>query len=179
MDVVPNFNKGKSEFPVAVMMEGKFTSAFENRLPENFLKLSEIETKLKSVPTKMLVVSDGDIIRNEVDSKVVDGQTMYKAIPMEVDIFGARNPNNTPKYVYGNKDFVLNAIDYMVDDFSLIDVRAKTITLRVLDRQAVNDEKEFWKFINIGIPLLFISILAMIQFFIRKRKYTRSFPTEN
>ncbi len=173
VEVDPNFNKGESEFPVAMMLEGKFTSAFENRLSDNFLSSDDFVTKFKSDSTKMLVVADGDIIRNEVDSKVVDGKTQYKAIPLEVDVFGVRNPNNTPKYAYGNKDFVLNSIDYMLDDFSLIDVRAKTITLRVLDNQKINDEKQVWKLINIGLPLLFIFLLALVQIFLRKKNYAR------
>lgn len=173
VDVDPKFNDDKNggEYPVAIMMEGRFTSAFENRISDAFAKSEEFETKYKSDSTKMLVVADGDIIRNEVDAKVVDGQTMYKPIPLKVDVFGVTNPNNSPKYVYGNKDFVLNSIDYMLDDFSLIDVRAKTITLRVLDTQRVNDEKDFWKVMNIGFPLLFIFLLALIQFLLRRGKY--------
>lgn len=127
----------------------------------------------KGDSTKMLVVSDGDIIRNEVDSKVQDGQTLYKAIPMEVDVFGVPNANGSPKYVYGNKDFVLNCIDYMLDDFSLIDVRAKTITMRVLDMQKINEEKDFWKLLNILFPILFIILLNLVQHIIRIRKYAR------
>ena len=177
VDVVPQFVKeGEvAEFPVAIMMEGRFTSAFENTISEEFLRSADFQTKFKSDSTKMLVVSDGDIIRNEVDTKVGDnGETMYKAIPLEADVFGVRNPNNTPKYVYGNKDFVLNSIDYMLDDFSLIDVRAKTITMRVLDTGKINKDKQFWKFLNIGIPLLFIFVLGLVQFFIRRKKYTRT-----
>lgn len=173
VDVEPNFNRGEAEFPVALMMEGKFTSAFENLISDAFLESEDFNTRFKSDSTKMLVVADGDIIRNEVDSKVVDGQTLYKAIPLEVDVFGVQNPNNTPKYVYGNKDFVLNSIDYMLDDFSLIDVRAKTITLRVLDTNKVNDEKQFWRFLNIGVPLLFILILAVVQILMRRANYAR------
>ncbi len=172
VDVDPNFRKKSADFPVAVLMEGRFTSAFENRLTNDFLKLEEFDTRTKSDSTKMLVVADGDIIRNEVDSRVIDGKTQYRAIPLETDIFAVRNPNNTPKYVYGNRDFVLNTIDYMLDEFSLIDVRAKTITLRMLDEQKVNEEKQFWKFINIGVPLLCIIILALVQLIIRRKKYT-------
>lgn len=173
VDVLPKFNDkaGEAEFPVALMMEGKFTSAFENRVSDAFMDSPDFKTKFKSDSTKMLVVADGDIIRNEVDSKVENGKTLYKAIPLQADVFGVQNPNGTPKYVYGNKDFVLNAIDYMLDDFSLIDVRAKTITMRVLDSQKINENKDFWKFINIGVPLLFIFILAMVQLIVRRKKY--------
>lgn len=174
VDVDPQFNRGEAEFPVAVMMEGRFTSAFENRVSEGFLGQEGVEIKFKSKDTKMLVVSDGDIIRNEVDSKVVDGRTLFKAIPLAVDVFGVQNANRTPRYSYGNKDFVLNAIDYMLDDFSLIDVRAKTITMRVLDQTKINKEKDFWKFINIGLPLFLIFMLAMAQIIIRRKKYSKT-----
>ena len=174
IDVDPNFNDGEAgDFPVAVMMEGSFTSAFANRpISEAFLNSNDYTTLFKSDSTKMLVVSDGDIIRNEVvDSAFVEGEWRYKFMPLNSDIFGVKNPNGTPKYAYGNKDFVLNAIDYMLDDFSLIDIRTKTITLRMLDMNTVNEEKEFWKALNIAVPLIVLLILALVQIVWRRRKY--------
>lgn len=175
VNVEPKFNstEGEGDFPVAVMLEGQFTSAFENRVSDVIVGSPDFSMRNKGDSTKMLVVSDGDIIRNEVDSKVQDGQTLYKAIPMEVDVFGVQNANGLPKYVYGNKDFVLNCIDYMLDDFSLIDVRAKTITMRVLDMQKINEEKDFWQLLNILFPILFIILLNLVQHIIRIRKYAR------
>jgi len=175
VNVEPKFNStdGEGDFPVAVMLEGQFTSAFENRVSDVIVGSPDFSMRNKGDSTKMLVVSDGDIIRNEVDSKVQDGQTLYKAIPMEVDVFGVQNANGSPKYVYGNKDFVLNCIDYMLDDFSLIDVRAKTITMRVLDMQKINEEKDFWQLLNILFPILFIILLNLVQHIIRIRKYAR------
>lgn len=175
VDVEPNFNEnGETDLPVALMMEGRFTSAFENRLTQEFTASPDFNTKFKSDSTKMLVVSDGDIIRNEVETKVVEGETRYRAIPLNVDVFGVQNPNRTAKYIYGNRDFVLNSIDYMMDDNSLIDVRAKTITLRVLDTQKAYKEKNFWKFLNIGFPLFCIIILGLVQYFMRKRKFAKT-----
>ncbi|MEZ4921819.1 MAG: gliding motility-associated ABC transporter substrate-binding protein GldG [Crocinitomicaceae bacterium] len=177
IDVEPNFNDGESgDYPVAVMLEGKFTSAFENRgISETFLNSPDFATKFKSDSTKMLVVSDGDIIRNEVvDSAFVNGQWRYRFVPIGSDMFSVQNPNGTPKYAYGNKDFVLNAVDYMLDDFSLIDIRTKTITLRVLDTEKVNENKDYWKTLNIAFPLFVIMLLAVAQLLIRKRKYART-----
>ena len=156
------------------MLEGEFKSVFENRLDESFISSTAYETKYRSEPNKMLVVSDGDIIRNEVDSKQANGQTMYRPIPLQYDIYGVLTPNKTPKYQYGNRDFVLNCIDYMMDDFSLIDVRAKTITIRSLDKVKIAENKEWWKFLNIAFPLLFIIALAIFQIYRRKRKYARN-----
>lgn len=175
VDVEPNFNEnGETDLPIALMMEGRFTSAFENRLTQEFTASPDFKTRFKSDSTKMLVVSDGDIIRNEVETKVIDGETRYRAIPLNVDVFGVQNPNRTSKYIYGNRDFVLNSIDYMMDDNSLIDVRAKTITLRVLDTQKAYEEKSFWKILNIGFPLLCIFILGLVQFFLRKKKFAKT-----
>lgn len=175
VDVEPNFNEnGETDLPVALMMEGRFTSAFENRLTQEFTASPDFKTRFKSDSTKMLVVSDGDIIRNEVETKVIDGETRYRAIPLNVDVFGVQNPNRTSKYIYGNRDFVLNCIDYMMDDNSLIDVRAKTITLRVLDTQKAYEEKSFWKILNIGFPLLCLFILGLVQFFLRKKKFAKT-----
>lgn len=177
IDVEPKFNDGTTgDYPTAIMLEGKFTSAFENRgLSETFLNSSDFVTKFKSDSTKMLVVSDGDIIRNEIiDSAFVNNEWRYKFMPINMDVYGVRNPNGTPKYAYGNRDFILNAVDYMLDDFSLIDIRTKTITLRVLDTQKIAEEKEFWKFMNIAFPLIVILALGIVQLLLRKRKYART-----
>ncbi|MEO9532789.1 MAG: gliding motility-associated ABC transporter substrate-binding protein GldG [Crocinitomicaceae bacterium] len=177
IDVEPKFNDGTTgDYPTAIMLEGKFTSAFENRgLSETFLNSSDFTTRFKSDSTKMLVVSDGDIIRNEIiDSAYVNDQWRYRFMPINMDVYGVRNPNGTPKFSYGNRDFVLNAVDYMLDDFSLIDIRTKTIKMRVLDTEKVIEEKEFWKFVNIAVPLLSILLLGILQVFLRKRKYART-----
>lgn len=174
IEVEPKFNDGTTgDYPVAIMLEGKFTSSFENRgISETFLNSADYTTKFKSDSTKMLVVSDGDIIRNEVlDSAFIDNKWRYKFMPISNDIYGVKNPNGTPKFAYGNRDFILNAVDYMLDDFSLIDIRTKTITLRVLDTAKVIKEKDFWKFLNIAVPLILIGLLAIIQLFIRRKKY--------
>jgi hypothetical protein len=123
----------------------------------------------------MLVVSDGDIIRNEIiDSAFADNKWRYKFMPLSSDVFGVKNPNGTPKFAYGNKDFVLNSVDFMLDDFSLIDIRTKTITLRVLDTAKVIAEKEYWKFMNTAFPLILLTLLAVVQLLIRRRKYART-----
>lgn len=175
IDTKPNFrDETQGEFPIAVLMEGKFPSSFENRLPESFANSPDYKTIYKSDSTKMLVVSDGDIIRNEVDSILKDGEMKYYPVPLNYDVYQVANPNGTPKYVYGNREFILNTLDYMLDDFSLIDVRAKTITLRVLDMDRIADEKEFWRFLNIAFPLFIIGVLGITQYISRKRRFARS-----
>lgn len=174
IDVEPKFNDGtQGDFPVAVLLEGQFPSAFENRLPEALINDPDFKTVFKSDTTKMLVVSDGDIIRNEVDSVLKDGAMKYYPVPLNTDIYQVPNPNGTPKNSYGNREFVLNAIDYMMDDYSLIDVRTKTITMRILDSERIVEEKDFWSTINILVPLFLIGVLGLVQFIVRKRRFAR------
>jgi len=174
IDVEPKFNDGtQGDFPVAMLLEGKFPSAFENRLPAALINDPDFKTKFKSDSTKMLVVADGDIIRNEVDSVLKDGQMKYYPVPLNTDVYQVPTPNGTPKNIYGNREFILNAIDYMMDDYSLIDVRTKTITMRILDNEKIIEEREFWRMINILIPLMLIAILGFVQFVVRKRRFAK------
>lgn len=174
IDVKPDFNDGtQGDFPVAVLLEGVFPSAFENRLPDAFINSPDFKTKFRSDTTKMLVVADGDIIRNEVDSVMKDGKISYYPVPLHYDVYQVMNPNGTPRNIYGNRDFVLNAIDYMMDDYSLIDVRTKTITLRVLDMDRIAVDKKFWSTLNILLPLVLIGLLGLFQYILRKRRFAR------
>jgi ABC-2 type transport system permease protein len=157
--------------PVAVLLEGEFSSPFENRISDAFIEGSEFITKFKSVPNKMLVVSDGDMI-NSSFTHFSNGQKKISPIPLSVDRFNVVTPNGAPKFNYGNREFFLNAVDYLLGDNSLIGIRSKTITLRMLDSEKISKERSFWKFVNITFPLLFIVIFAVIQMLIRKRKYS-------
>jgi ABC-2 type transport system permease protein len=173
----PNFYNGtQGEFPTAILLEGQFSSAFANRgISETFLNSPDFETKFVSDSTKMLVVSDGDIIQNEIlDSMFTGEKWIYQFMPISNDIYGVKKPDGSPKYSYGNKDFVLNAVDYMVEDYSLMDIRTKTLTLRNLDESKVVADKEYWKFLNIAFPLIMVGLLALVQILLRRRKYARS-----
>ncbi|MCG8577177.1 MAG: gliding motility-associated ABC transporter substrate-binding protein GldG [Flavobacteriales bacterium] len=176
IDVDPKFNdgsEGRGDYPVAVLLEGRFSSPFENRISTAFAESSDFKTKYLSDSTKMLVVSDGDIIRNEVDSALFEDQMRYRAIPLNVDVFGVMNQNGTPKYAYGNRDFVLNSLDYLLEDHSLLDIRTKTITLRMLDPELVSENKNFWKTFNIMMPLFLLALMAFVQYFVRRERYAK------
>jgi len=157
--------------PIAILLEGQFSSPFENRLPTAFLAGNEFETKFKSVPNKMLVVSDGDLLNSTVTSYFKGKKQI--PVALDTDPLGVKTKNGTLKFNYGNRDFVLNAVDYLVGDNALIGIRSKTITLRMLDEEKVVKDKSFWKFVNIIFPLLFIGIFAFIQIQLRKRKFTK------
>ncbi|MDB5151729.1 MAG: gldG [Mucilaginibacter sp.] len=140
---------------VGVLLEGKFNSDFMNRpLPEGLTE--KIGSLPESKPTKMIVISDGDIFKNQVGK---DGSPY----PLGYDHYTQQN--------YGNKNLLLNIADYMTDDSGLIGLRTKEIQIRLLDKARIRSEKLYWQVINNVIPLAFVLIFAIFQHYIRKRKY--------
>ncbi|MBK9253884.1 MAG: gliding motility-associated ABC transporter substrate-binding protein GldG [Saprospiraceae bacterium] len=156
------FNQGN--VPLAILLEGEFESFFKNRLTGEFQTvLEQLNTpfKEKSVPTKQIVVSDSEFMTNLI--KYATGQTEdigYNAWER--------------RYYKGNKDFILNSIEYMLDEDNILESRSKEIKLRLLDAVRTKSEKSFWQFINIGIPVIFLIIFGFVFNFLRKRKYTIS-----
>jgi ABC-2 type transport system permease protein len=150
----------KKHLPVSVLLEGTFPSVFKNRLaPEtkHILDSLNIPFLEKSSYAKMIIVADGDIIRNEISSR---------GAIMPLGFYGIT------EQTFANKDFILNCIEYLSDDTQLIETRNKEIRLRLLDRQKIQKEKLFWQTLNLGLPLLLIIIAGLIYNFIRKKKYT-------
>ncbi len=145
------FNKGPQA--MAVLLEGNFESVFKNRI-------SQLSTKLPfkelSETTKMIVISDGDVAQNQVSRGV--------ALPLGYD--------NYEKRQYGNKDFILNSIDYLLEEEALIDVRTRELKMRLLDSQKINQERSFWQALNMLTPVLLIILFGMIKQYRRKKKYT-------
>ena len=141
---------------VCVLLEGQFKSNFLNRAIPNGVA-GATETILKSKYTKMIVFSDGDIFKNEVSEK--DNSTF----PLGFDRFTQQS--------FGNKTFLLNAVDYLTDDAGLIDLRSKEIKLRLLDKGKIIADKTFWQLINTLIPLLMLILFGIFQHIYRKRKY--------
>lgn len=142
--------------PVCVLLEGSFKSNFLNRpIPEgtNF----PVASINKSVNTKMLVFSDGDVFKNEVSTK--DGSVF----PLGYDKYNQQT--------YGNKTFLLNALDYLTDDSGLITLRTKEIKLRLLDKGKLVAEKTKWQLINTLLPLIMLIVFGIFQHIYRKRKY--------
>lgn len=149
--------------PVAVALEGVFKSAFKNRamygaFAEMMDAVPELAFRDSSVQTKMIVVSDGDIIVNQTAK---NGQ----AIPLGYD-------RNTGKN-YGNKSFIKNAVEYLIDENNLIETRNKNIKLRQLDAIKVDAEKNKWQFINVAVPLFILLIFGFAYTFKRKHKFAR------
>jgi gliding-associated putative ABC transporter substrate-binding component GldG len=152
----------KKELPMAVLLEGVFPSLYENRVSEEMmagLKQLNMEFKEKSTPTKMLVVADGDIAANSFDTK--------NQVPNPLGY------NAFMKYTFANKDFMMNAIEYMLDDKGVIEARSKEVKLRLLDDVRLKKEKTFWQFINVAIPLILVALFGLIFNYLRKKRYEK------
>ncbi|MCP9200786.1 gliding motility-associated ABC transporter substrate-binding protein GldG [Gramella sp. GC03-9] len=145
------YNAG--EQPLAVLLEGKFTSVYKNRVKPFELK-SHIDT---GKPSKMLVVSDGDVIKNDLQQ----GQ------PLELGF--ERYTGNT----YGNKEFLLNAVNYLLDDTGLINIRSKEINLAFLDKEKAASERQKWQITNLAGPLVLLLIFGISFYYYRRWKYVK------
>jgi ABC-2 type transport system permease protein len=144
---------------IAVLLEGEFQSDFRNRLPQAIITDKEIGFREKSVPTSMIVVSDGDIIKNQFH--IPQGYPL----PLGFDQF--------TRETFGNKEFILNAMNYLTDGSSLISLRSRETKLRMLDRTKVSESRIKWQLINLFVPLLLVLVLGILLVWLRKRKYTK------
>jgi len=147
------------KMPIAVLLEGKFESNFKNRLISD-LALSDDKIIKTSKPTKMVVVSDGDIPVNKVSAK-------GEVYPIGFDV-------NSQRQYMGNKDLMLNAINYLCDDEGLMAIRLREIKMRLLSKEKVLQEKAFWKIINTALPVVIIILFGVFASYLRKRKYSRA-----
>jgi gliding-associated putative ABC transporter substrate-binding component GldG len=144
----------KGNIPMAVLLEGTFHSMFENRI----LPFEEKSFQAKGTESKMIVISDGDIIKNQLDKT---GQ------PIELG-YDQRSGN-----LYDNKDFMMNCVNYLLDDTGLINIRSKDLDLPLLDKEKVYENYTFTQFITIGLPILILLLFGLGFTFLRKRKYSK------
>ncbi len=156
----------KANIPTAVLLEGKFKSLFANRLSQSMSdSLESIGAVFMSqciADNKMIVVADGDIVLNSV----IKGN---QAIPMGMNpfTFGSQR-----EFAFANKDFLQNCLDYLINSSNLSEAKAKDYTLRLLDKKKVEAGSDFWKLMNILVPVSIIVLFALLYQFIRRRKYT-------
>lgn len=149
----------KKYLPMAVLLEGKFESVFKGRPHPAFratLDSMGMPFKERSDFARMIVVADGDVIRNDLNQ---DGA----AYPLGYYRF--------TEETFANKDFILNCIEYLVDETRLIETRNKEISLRLLNKTKVNEEKVKWQVINVGVPLVIVVFYGLIYYWIRKRRF--------
>lgn len=137
--------------PLAVLLEGEFKSAYYGRV-KPFKTLKPIEN---SITNKMIVMSDGDVIANEIS----------KGQPLELGVDKWTNQR------YGNKDFLLNSVNYLLDDTGLLHIRSKKIKINFLDKQKAFEEAKKWQFINIAFPLIILTLFGGLFYYFRYKKY--------
>ena len=139
---------------LSVLLEGSFHSMFENRV----LPFEQKTFQSKGKSNKMIVISDGDLIRNQLDKNFQ---------PVELG-YDQRSGN-----LYDNKDFMLNCVNYLLDDTGLINIRSKDIDLPLLDKEKVFDNYNSIQFITIGLPILILILFGLLFTYLRKKKYSR------
>ncbi len=159
VSIDPNFgDANRPNQRVGVLLEGKFQSNYKNRLPPNFLEESLFDFQEESEFSRMIVVADGDIARNDVSP---DGT---KTRELGFDPVAGRK-------IYGNKEFLINAVNYLLGDASLINVRSRSIKVRKLNEQLVEQQRSVWQVANIALPVIITLIFGLLQWIWRKRKY--------
>ena len=155
-DVVPeNFTKGP--LPVAYLLSGSFTSLYKNRIiPADFDKSV---FKDQGEPSKILVVADGDFVRNEIDYQ--------NASPYKLGYDPYMN------VTFANQDLLLNAMAYLLEGEGIITARAKEVKIRPLDKLRIQEEELKWQLINLILPIIVIILYGLIRYYYRKAKYAR------
>lgn len=152
----------------AVLLNGVFTSLYENRMPESITESAEIGFKSKSEPTSMIVIADGDIIRNQLaqlDYAKKNNKRIGSPLPLGYDQY--------TNITYGNKQFIDNAITYLIEGEGLINIRSRELKIRLLDINKVNGNPMMWQIINVVLPSAVMIILGIILAILRKKKYNK------
>lgn len=150
----PKDYDGRGFLPVAVLLEGKFHSAFENRV----LPFKDATFEAQNAPGKMIVISDGDIAKNQLDKD-------YQPMELGYDKWTGN--------MYDNKGFLMNCINYLLDDNGLINIRSKDVELPMLDKQKVYDNYTIAVFITVGLPIVILAVFGILFTYLRKRKYSK------
>lgn len=146
--------------PLAVLVEGQFQSAYNGILPAEFDTIKELDFRAKSNYTRQIFVSDGDIIRNFFDKK------HNYPYPAGYDIYAQK--------MYDNTQFIVNCVNYLCADDDLLQLRAKNFKIGPLDLDKVRSMKTTMAVLNIGIPILLITIMGIIMILARKMKFNKN-----
>ena len=146
---VKTYNKGSQ--PLAVLLEGKFKSMYKNRI-----KPFEVnENKDASKPTQQIIISDGDIVKNQLRKG--------KPLSLGFDKYSGKN--------YGNKDFLLNCVNYLLGDQKLVNLRTKNIQLATFNQEKLAEKGDFWKGFNLVAGVVIIGIFGFVYSYLRRRKF--------
>jgi ABC-2 type transport system permease protein len=148
-----------SYLPVAVLLEGEFNSPFRNRIVSQYTAAPDFTFAPKSKKTKMIVVSDGDIIRNDVNKAGIE------PVPYRLGY------DRHTEYTYGNNDFVMNAINYLTDENGLMEIKNRTLKMRLLDNSKIAHNHTEIVLINTLVPPVIIIFCGTVFVLYRRRKY--------
>lgn len=142
--------------PVAYLLEGQFTSLYKDRfLPAGMDTIQFLE---QSVGTKIIVVADGDIVRNDINPRTRQPQQLgFDAVS---------------SYTFANQDLLLNMVSFLVEENGLITTRNKEVKIRPLHKTKIAEERTFWQLINLVMPVVLLIVYGMARAYLRKRKYT-------
>jgi gliding-associated putative ABC transporter substrate-binding component GldG len=146
--------KNSGNIPLAVLIEGNFHSVYENRV----LPFADTSFKPTGTATKMMVIADGDVIKNQLDKNFQ---------PLELGYDKWTNK------VYGNKEFLINSVNYLLDDTGLINIRNKEVDLPVLDKEKVHKNYTRSQIITVGLPIVLLALFGVVFTYLRKKKYSR------
>ncbi len=152
-ETTPEEYEGKGLLPVAVLMEGKFNSMYQNRV----LPFKDNSFLPTGKDNKMIVISDGDVIKNQLD----------KGVPLELGF------DKWTNQLYGNKEFLMNCVNYLLDDNGLINIRSKDVDLPLLNKEEVYKNYTIAQMVTVGLPIVILAIFGFLFTFLRKRKYSR------
>ena len=157
--VEKDFNK--PNLSVAVLLEGVFQSAFKNRIVSNLTEDKNLRIRTESKKTRMIVIADADIIRNEVKRSGLNESPQ----PLGRDKYTGQ--------VYGNKDFLINCLNWLVDNNGIMELRSRELKLRLLNTHEIKTHRLKWQIINIAGPILIVILSGLLYSYFRKRNYTR------
>ena len=150
-DSISAFEKASEPKILAVLLEGKFKSAYANRSEQSDYP----NFKKENTNGKMIVIADGDVGRNQI--------LKGKALPLGVDLLTQQQ--------YGNGQFLENALAYLLDDTNIMELKNREIAVRLLDRQRIEEEKTYWQWLNMLLPIVIIALFAGLFYWLRKRKF--------
>ena len=145
---------GNGNIPVAVLLEGKFNSVYQNRV----LPFAEKDFISTGKESKMILISDGDVVKNQLDKN-------FQPLELGFDKW----TNN----LYANKEFILNCVNYLLDDNGLINIRSKSVELPILDTQKVVDNYTYSQIVTIGFPIALVLLFGVVFTYLRKKKYSK------
>jgi ABC-2 type transport system permease protein len=144
--------------PLGLLLEGRFESAFQNRMTAQYGMNTIIG---ESPQSKMIVLADGDIIKNKVRNQ--NGK--IQILPLGYDEYSGQT--------FGNRDYIVNCIDYLTDDSGIMQLRSRVVKLRLLDKVKIRDQKLKWQLINTLLPLIVFGLYGLLFSIIRKRQFAR------